>query len=258
MRRSAWLTLFSAPAIASVLAMGSAVPALAASPTLQVAPNSVRITESFRGAPLVISADIPTGAGAVVEIVGTAREERLLIKGRRGGLWMNVGEVTVRGAPSLYFLMSTKSHAPSLSDSGSPIGYPALCTKVKFTPCAEQREKTLFEQLIRLKEDEGLYGVFPSSLRTTTRSEGEQTVQGQIMAPSNIAPGTYEVMLSVFNDGKLLERRTTQFSVRMAGLTAILVSLAHHHAIVYGLLALVIAIATGFAMGLLFKGKGAH
>jgi hypothetical protein len=256
--RSAMLALAATLIASSPFATGSSSAGPAAPSTLRVVPNGVRITESFRGAPLVISAEIPIGAGAAVEIVGEARMQSLLIKGRRGGLWMNVGQVTVQGAPSLYFLMTTKNHVPSISVTGSPIGYPALFKKVEFSPANNHQEKTLFEELVKLKEHEGLFAVLPDSLQTTGGSQAAQKVQGQIRVPGNIAPGTYEVSLSVFNDGKLLERRTTRFSVKMAGLTAILLSLAHEHKMVYGLLAIVIAIATGFAMGLLFKSKGAH
>ena len=38
----------------------------------------------------------------MVEITGPTAAEHLMRKGRRGGLWMNVGELEVQGAPSVY------------------------------------------------------------------------------------------------------------------------------------------------------------
>ena len=49
-----------------------------------------------------------------------------------------------------------------------------------------------------------------------------------------------------------------EFHVAMKGLPRILSSLAYRHGVIYGLLAVLIAIVTGFAMGFIFKGKGAH
>lgn len=231
----------------------------AASSTLRVVPNGLRITASFRGATLGVAAEVPAEAGAAVEISGVTHTQRLLVKGRRGGLWMNVGEVRVEGAPSLYLVMTTKNGAPSLSETPSSIGYGALAGTVEFFDAAACNGKTfLFRQLVKLKEREGLYGVFPGALKVKSLPNGREEVEGHVALPGNIAPGDYRIVLSVFNHGKLLEQRTTELSVQMAGLTAILVSLAHQRALLYGLLAVAIAIATGFAMGFVFKGKGAH
>ena len=156
-------------------------------------------------------------------------------------------------------MMTTKSGAPRLSESSSSIGYGALAKTVEFSGGAAHHGKTfLFQQLVNLKKNEGLYGLFPGSLKTKPLPGGMQEVQGQVAIPGNIAPGNYSIVLSVFKNGTLLEKRTTTLSVQMAGLTAILVRLAHHRATLYGLLAVVIALATGFLMGLVFKGKGAH
>ena len=44
----------------------------------------------------------------------------------------------------------------------------------------------------------------------------------------------------------------------MVGFPAMLMKLAHQQAALYGILAVVIAIVTGFIMGILFKGKTEH
>jgi uncharacterized membrane protein YraQ (UPF0718 family) len=44
----------------------------------------------------------------------------------------------------------------------------------------------------------------------------------------------------------------------MVGFPAWLAALAYEHGAAYGVLAVVIAIVTGFAMGFIFKGGGGH
>jgi uncharacterized membrane-anchored protein len=83
-------------------------------------------------------------------------------------------------------------------------------------------------------------------------------VEGQLTLPSNIPPGNYRIILSVLNSGKLVEQKFFELPVKMSGLPGFLASLANEHAALYGLIAVVIAIVTGFAMGFLFKSKGAH
>lgn len=225
---------------------------------LRVSPNAVHIRESFRGAPVTISAEIPRGASAVLELRGFAHEDHLLRQGRRGGLWMSVGEVTVHGAPSVYYLLSTPD-MPSHSDIGSQWGYNALQKQVEFKG-AIPREGSgkLFEQFVKLKESEGLYGIFPTSLKLTDTSKDKSTVEGQLPLPSNIGPGNYRIVLSVLNSGKLLEQKSFELPIEMRGLPGLLGSLANEHAAFYGLIAVVIAIVTGFVMGFLFKSKSAH
>ena len=53
-------------------------------------------------------------------------------------------------------------------------------------------------------------------------------------------------------------RTCADLTVALVGFPALLASLAYQHGAVYGVLAVVIAIVTGFAMGFLFKGGGGH
>jgi len=51
---------------------------------------------------------------------------------------------------------------------------------------------------------------------------------------------------------------STNVTVAMVGFPALLSDLAYKHGATYGIIAVVIAIVTGFAMGFLFKGGGGH
>jgi hypothetical protein len=233
-----------------------------ASPSdFHVTPSNLYIRESFQGAPVTISAVIPktsSAVSAIVEIKGTEHDDHLLRQGRRGGLWMSVGEVTVHGAPSVYLVMSTPD-LPSHSDIGDGWGYGTLQKRVEFTGVLpKDGSGTLFEQFVKLKESEGLYGILPKSLNLVGVPGDSTKVEGRLMLPSNVAPGNYRVVLSVLNSGQLTEQRTTDLHVEMQGMPGFLAKLAYQHAVIYGLAAVVIAIITGFVMGLLFTSKGAH
>jgi len=121
-----------------------------------------------------------------------------------------------------------------------------------------QGADSLFDQFVKLKESEGLYGVFPKSLKLVGSSEDGSKVEGRLMLPSNIAPGNYHIVMSVLNNGKLVEQRSSDLHVDMQGLTGFLAALAYQHAMLYGLAAVMIAIITGFAIGFLLSSKGAH
>lgn len=224
----------------------------------QVLPNQLAIGESFQGAEIKVSAEIPQGFSAVVEFKGDTHQDRLLRKGRRGGLWMNVGEVTVDNSPTTYLLMSTDPELVSDSPK-SQWGYGALQKQVKLSGAMPKGGKDkLFREFIKLKESEQLYGIFPGELKLIPISGDRARVEGQFSLPDKIPPANYKIHFFVLNNGKVVEEKTTEFPVEMQGIPAVLTSLAYDHSTLYGLIAVILAIIAGFAMGIIFKGKGAH
>lgn len=225
---------------------------------LRIDPPYVHIRESFQGQPLTLSAAIPDGASAVVELRGQAKELVLLRQGRRGGLWMSVGEVKIANCPSLYFLLTTedlKLHA----DIEKQFGYDVIKNGLTFQGAIPQNgAASLFSELVKLKEHEGLFGIFPGALKKTESKNGQTWIRGQIFMPGNVSAGVYKASLFILNSGHVTEQRRVDLSVEMKGMPAILATLAHEHAILYGVLAVVIAVVTGFVMGFIFKGRGAH
>ncbi len=103
---------------------------LGASQELQVTPDLVEIGTWFRGHQVTASAMIPRGAEAVFEIVGQTADEHLMRKGRRGGLWMNVGEIEVQHAPSLYMILGTDPKLLEAAAPETPWGFAALKRRV--------------------------------------------------------------------------------------------------------------------------------
>ncbi len=231
----------------------------AAPQDFQVLPNKVDIAESFEGAVIKVSAEIPAGSNAIVEFRGDNREVRLLRKGRRGGLWMNVGEVIVDDAPTLYLLMSTDPDLVSDAARESQWGYNALRKQVKLSGAMPKGGKDkLFQEFIRLKESEHLYGIFPGALKLISTSGNLARVEGEFALPDKIPPANYKIHFFVLNSGKVVDQETAEFPVEIQGMPAVLASLAHDHSTLYGLVSVIIAILAGFIMALIFKGKGAH
>ncbi len=244
-------------------ALGIGFPSLAVSAPekLKVTPSSLAIREFFNGSQITVSADVPKGADAIVEFKGPAIKDQLMRKGRRGGLWMNVGEIDVEDAPSLYLFLSTDPNVLSATNTADmPWGYTALQKQVKFSGSAPiGNSAEVFQQFLKLKEGGGLFGVFPGSIKVLSgAAEGRSTIEGKIRLPGKISPGSYQICLYVLNRGSLAEKACVDFPVTMKGLPAVLGSLALHHATAYGLLAVFIAIVTGFVTGFVFKGKTAH
>lgn len=228
----------------------------AESVTVLAIPDLVEINSFFQGHEVTVSGTVPAGHQAVVEVLGPVGEEHLMRKGRRGPLWMNVGEISVSGAPSLYVVLSSAS---DLLAGNSPWGFPALKKQLTLTGQVQENEQAKFlEQFLKLKESEGLYAARPEALRLSPDGPGGLKVTGKFWLPANVRPDTYKVCLTTVLAGQAMDRQCTSLLVRMTGFPALLMSLAYQHAVLYGILAVVIAILTGFLMGYLFKGGGGH
>ena len=229
--------------------------ASAADSELRVAPDSIRVGAFFGGAQVKVSAEIPEGSDAVIEVIGREIEEQLLRKGRHWDIWMNVGEIDIDGAPCLYLARSTKPASPEPAGFDLPCGYNDLEKSVSFRGDVRGlRRIRIFDEFIKLKESEKLYGVHRGTLQVSPLPGGRSLVQGTFAIPSKAAPGTYEVRLSAFTEGRLVESGSCRFGIRLAGLPALLSSLARGHGALYGLLAVGVAALFGYLTGIVFRG----
>jgi uncharacterized protein (TIGR02186 family) len=219
----------------------------------------VEIGAFFRGQRVTVAAMIPQGAEAVMEVVGQAGDEHLMRKGRRGGLWLNVGEIEFHGAPSLYMVMSTNPKLLEAAAAAEPWGYPALKTRMTLSGLVPDRQRDeFFEQFLKMKESEGLYTTFQEPIEKSRVAGGLVPVKGKFRLPTNVRPGSYEVCLSVIQEGRITGKKCGELKVMMVGFPAMIATLAYQHGAIYGILAVVIAIVTGFAIGFIFKGGGGH
>jgi uncharacterized protein (TIGR02186 family) len=229
------------------------------SDTLHVKPSRVDIGAFFQGAEITLKGALPPGAAAVVEIQGTTIQQKLLRKGRRWGLWMTVGEIEVDHAPNLYLVLSSTPAIPELNDGQTPWGLATLKSQIHFRGTLEEREKDrFFKEFLELKMSEGLYAFLPGAIKVSPVSGEGRVFTGNFRLPAKTPPGDYQVRLSLIKDSRLANRQTARLEVRMVGFPSLFASLAYEYAALYGLLAVVIAIATGFIMGFLFKGKAEH
>ena len=219
----------------------------------------MQIGAFFDGQTVTVSGTIPAGTQAVLEVMGSSAEEHLMRKGRRGGLWMNVGEIKVQDAPSLYLVMSTAKELLTAAPAEATWGYRALEKRIAFSGKIEPAERQEFlKQFLELKESEHIYASWPGALKVAAASGGASPVTASFPVPTNIRPGTYKICLSVIADGKAVSNTCTDLTIEMVGFPALMAKLAYQHGAAYGVLAVVLAIVVGFAMGFLFKGGGGH
>jgi hypothetical protein len=247
-------------------AAGSAWGAPAAGPgALRVRPSRVALGLFYNGATLDVDAEVPAGYQAAVRLTGHRERLELKRRGKRVGvLWMNVGDVAFDDLPVVYHVITT---AP-LATLGSPavlaktgLGYAALVPDG--APGAPLRQ-----ELVRLKERDGLFGLREGALvpgTTAGGAAGDAAATGPVGAgghfhgtlrlPPRAPADDYQAELFGFKGGEAVRLAATTVHLEPAGAVRAMRGLALGHGLLYGILACVIAVVVGLLTGLVFQPK---
>ncbi len=77
-------------------------------------------------------------------------------------------------------------------------------------------------------------------------------VSADFELPASIPPGDYEIRLIGYRDGTAELLASETLTARRVGLALLVSSLSEHHGLLYGVLSVLLAVAAGFATGMLF------
>ena len=230
--------------------------------TCQVTPDAVPINLMYNGATLTVSGISGQGEDLLVKVSSPASDVHLKYKGKASGLfWMKMGNMEFKNVPNVYMLFSTGS-IENLLDANSRtdnmIGYDAIrAGSTMERSDGVEVEGKWFDEFLKFKKTEKLYNVQEGTIVRRQGANGDEfslTVAWPFQAP----PATYTVDVFAVRDGKVVERASAPLTVAQAGIVKQLSGLAFNNAAVYGILAVIIAMVAGFAVGAIFKGGGSH
>jgi len=227
----------------------------------KIDPDHIEIGAFFDGVPLLVSAEIPQSDGVVIELEGKIQDVTLNKKGKRAFIWLNVAQIKVKNAPSLYILASSDQLDKICSQEeleDELLGYVAIRRKITF-----ESDKPLtgieFDEFIKLKEHNGSYNI-NGKVKVDRLPNDRQKVTATMHIPSFIPAGDYELFLYCFREGKLFKKASANVMIEEVGLTLLTKDLAFNEPAIYGISAIIIALSAGIMMGLIFSKRsgGAH
>jgi hypothetical protein len=232
---------------------------------LDLRPRRVGLDMLFDGAQLRVEAEAAGSyTGGAVTVVGDEEALELRMKGRVWGvLWMSVADVRLQHVPSTY-LLSTSDRLASLAPpavlEGLGVGYPAVASRAVLSSEVPLERSALLDELVKLKQGDGLFAVSEGDLTLEALPGGKVRFATTVGLPARLGPGAYEVRLYGFEGGDGSRRgrllATDDLIVRQVGLAAVISSLARESGLLYGVIAVAVAIAVGLLTGYLF-GRGA-
>jgi hypothetical protein len=226
-----------------------------------VQPKTIRIGSFFSGGQVTVRGVVPAGDRVALRILGPRGHLVLMKKGRAGGLWMNVGQVSFQDVPQVYLLW-TSGKLSSLGTKSDlqtwKLDYASLLSGALPQKNREEEARLLLE-LIKLKEEDRLYQINEETVQIKPLDpEAWEQVDAVLSLPAKIQPGSYVLEMIAFQEGKGRLIHSSALEVKLAGFPALVSDFSASQGLWYGILAVIIATLSGLIIGIVFSSKGVH
>ena len=220
--------------------------------------NRVAITAGFEGLELLVFGAIARSdpfngeeIGVVVTVVGPSRPVVVRRRSRVAGMWINTDSLTIAQAPSFYAVASTGPLQDILS-MDSDLTHRISTRLAIFEARADAgvaNPGAFTEALIRIRADEDLY----QSLEGSVSLDRDTLFSTTISLPKNLVEGLYVTRVFLVRDGRVIDAFETDIDVQKAVLERWLYNMAHNQPVLYGLLALGLALFFGWGASAAFR-----
>ncbi|WP_409360868.1 TIGR02186 family protein [Bartonella heixiaziensis] len=186
----------------------------------------------------------------VVSLEGQARSMVMREKKRNAGVWINADSLIFKNVPLFYSMVTTRE----IEDITSAEGYKRLGLGLSYlllqTDEQDQAKIQVFrDELIKLQKAKRLYNEEIGGVRF-----GSGTLfTAHFRLPANIPVGHYQVRAYLFRDGQFIDSTTTTLEIVKAHIAYTIFHAAHRNSLLYGFVAVLVAISTGFLCRLIFR-----
>ena len=220
--------------------------------------DRVRITTNFDGSDLLIfgavkreSPIIEPPLDVIVTVAGPSTPVTIHHKARKLGIWVNNESVRYTAAPSFYAVATSGPLEEILrqtEDLRHAVSIPRAIRTVGAASMTEQPQDYV-DALIRIRSARNHY----QSLENSVQLDQQTLFRTRIALPSDLTEGSYDTRVFLVREGHVVSRFDTALDVRKVGLERWLYTLSRQQPLIYGILALSIAIAAGWLASAAFR-----
>lgn len=252
------ITAFAAPARAQTAVDAPPAARISAALTQDV----VEIRSNFDGAELTLfgaAVGLEEGDDIVMVVRGPQRDLRVMRKERVAGIWINTAPVRFEAVPSFYAVASTRPLSEFATFSAlrrNSMGMEHLRLSAPDT----ERTETRFgitdmrvsdlgadivnyrAAVVRNKAREDLYVEAPGGVEIIDNG----LFAARLFLPPVTPTGVYDAEVYLFRNGAPIAQWRDTLQVEKAGAERAIYDLAHDHPLVYGVLAVIMAILAGW------------
>ena len=237
------------------LLMAQATPVLVP----DISARQVQIRYSFTGAQLLLFGAIiyPGGrtptrpADIVVVLRGPVQPILVREKEKIAGIWMNADSNRFRSAPSFYAVASSRP-IPDLVNERTASIYEMGLQNLQLSPgggALPEKERRFEAGLLDLRTRHRLYAENPRGVEI---SDGV-LYRATITIPSDVPVGTYTAETFLIDRGKVIAAATKDIQISKSGFERFVALAARRHEFLYGLVAVIMSLALGWAAAAIFR-----
>lgn len=194
------------------------------------------------------------GEGEVAVVVrGPVDRATVREKDRVAGVWINQASMKFTGVPGFYAVASSKpieEIAPANVLERAGIG-------LKHLPLATADAEDASAETVAVFRDALIRGLQRRNLYVTETGQvsflSGRLFRTRIEFPANVPTGQYQVEAYLFRDGQVVDAQTTPLIVGKVGLGAEIYDFAQRESALYGLAAILVAVAAGWLASVVFR-----
>ena len=225
---------------------------------LGMSQDEVAITATFDGSDILVfgavkrEREIPEGTmHVIVTISGPSVPVLVRRKEKTYGIWTNRDMVVVDAAPSFY-AVATSGHWHQVLSENEDLRHKVSINRAIRSvgaPVDIDDPQSFIDALIRIRASQGLYQL----LENTVAVDQQTLFRTAINMPSSLTEGDYITRIFLTRDSTVVSEFETSIDVRKVGLERFLFHLSRDNPLVYGILALAIAISAGWLASAVFQ-----
>ena len=245
-------------------------PEAAAAVSAALTETNVRVSSGFRGARIVLYGAVfdpqARPSDVVVLVRGPEQPIRIARRTRVAGLWVNSRPVVFEGAPGFYRAASTRP-LRDVAPFGTLRRLGAGVDHLTMNAPEEQRIETRYgvrdvvvsrlgadfyqwrQAVMRLKAKSRLYAEDSQGVRFVDNG----LFRAEIDLPTAAPIGQYQAEIFLFQNGRMVARRTRSLTVEKVGAGRALYLFARERPWLYGLASVALALSAGWAASVAFR-----
>jgi uncharacterized protein (TIGR02186 family) len=215
--------------------------------------NRVSLTANYSGSEILIFGAIRHDAAridqdapfdVIIVVEGPRQPVAIWRKARRLGIWVNTDVAYMASVPSFYAVATTAPLGQILSpDEDARLRISAAQAIRPEQVTGIQDDPALFsDSLLRLRERSQAY----QSLTRWVTLDRDILFRANVRLPANLTEGAYTTRMYLVREGQVVHQFRTAIFVRKEGIERWLSQLAYDQPLIYGLMALAIALIAGW------------
>jgi len=245
------------PLFCAVLALIATLPRGAAAQALiaDLSSHLIAITTDFTGQELLLFGTLQDPASQDVVVVVTGPQQTVTVRQKKetAGVWINRRSATFEQVPTFYRLAASRPLEEIMTERARERGQIGLrhleLAQASGSNVFREELATFREAFVRRQVESGLYSADVADVRFV----GGRLFRTNIDFPANVPTGQYIVTAYLIENGDIVEAQTTPLVISKLGIGADVSVFAYRQSLLYGIVAVFMAIVAGWAASWIFR-----